>query len=71
MHLASGAIQEIRWLSATAGYAIVEAESKAAAMAVCTFFYPWYDQTIDQALPWEEGRDAVLGAARQMAGGGD
>lgn len=69
-HLASGLIREIRWLNNTAGYAIVEAASKAEVMRICTFFYPWFEQEIDQTLSWEKGRDAILSAAREMAGGG-
>ena len=69
MQLASGGLKEIRWLSDIAGYAVAECDSKADAMALVTPFFPWFNQTIQEAVPWEEGRDAVLGAARQMAGG--
>ena len=68
MMLASGAFTEIRWTSNIAGYAIVECDSKADAIAVCTPFFPYFSQTIEDAVPWEAGRDAVRSAARQAAG---
>ena len=67
--LESGAFKEIRWLSGTSGYGIVEGESKADALAVVTPFFPYFSQTVEEAVPWEAGRDAVLAAARQMTGG--
>lgn len=69
MMLASGAFKEIRWTSNTAGYGVVECDSKAEAIAICTPFFPYFSQTIEEAVPWEAARDAVLGAARQAAGG--
>ena len=67
--LASGAFKEIRWTDNTAGYAIAECDSKAEALALCTPFFPYFSQTIEETVPWETARDAVLAAARQMAGG--
>ena len=67
--LASGAFKEIRWTSNSSGYAVAECDSKAEALAICTPFFPYFSQTVDETVPWEAARDAVLSAARQAAGG--
>ncbi len=69
MMLANGGFTEIRWISNTSGYCIAECDSKAEALAVCTPFFPYFSQTIEETVPWEAGRDAVLEAARQGASG--
>ena len=65
--LASGGFQEIRWLSNTSGYCIAECDSKAEALASVTPFFPYFSQTVEEAVPWDAGRDAVVGAARALA----
>ena len=70
MMLASGAFNEIRWTSNSSGYAVAECDSKAEALALCTPFFPHFSQTVEETVSWNAGRDAVLGAARQAAGGG-
>ncbi len=67
--LANGAFKEIRWITNTSGYCIAECDSKAEALARVTPFFPYFSQTIEEAVPWDAGRDAVLGAARELAGG--
>lgn len=66
--LASGAFKEIRWTDNTAGYAVAECDSKADAIALCTPLFPYFSQTIEETVSWEAARDAVLTAARRIAG---
>jgi len=65
--LASGAIAELGWLTPQEGYAVFEAASKAAVLAMVQGFFPLYTQQIHEIVPWAEGRDAILDSARQAA----
>ena len=66
--LESGTLAEINWTSNLAGYAIMEATSKSAALGVATPFFPLFNQEIDEVLPWAEAIAAILGAAKAAAG---
>ena len=66
--LAGGVIAELAWLTPQQGYALFEADSKAAVLAMVQGFFPLYTQEIHEVVPWEEGRDAILDNARQAAG---
>ena len=66
--LATGAMQEIRMVSASEGYARLEAESATAALAICATFFPLFTQEIQELVPWEVAKDTILGAVRQAAG---
>ena len=65
--LASGAIAELGWLTPQEGYAVFEADSKAAVLGMVQGFFPLYTQDIHEIVPWEEGRTAILDSARQAA----
>ncbi len=66
--LEGGTVAEINWTSGLAGYAIMEAASKAAVLGVTTPFFPLFNQEIDEAVPWEEATSAILGGAKAAAG---
>ena len=64
----NGTFSEVNFTSGLAGYAIVEAESKDAALAATTPFFPLFTQTIEEAVPWTEATAAILAGARAAAG---
>jgi hypothetical protein len=63
--LAAGAMQEVCWVSASEGYARVEASSAAGALAICAMFFPMFTQEIQELVPWNVAKEAILGAVRQ------
>ena len=63
--LAMGAMQEVCWVSASERYARVEANSAAGALAVCAMFFPMFTQEIQELVPWNVAKKAILGAVRQ------
>ena len=63
--LAAGAMQEVCWVSASEGYARVEANSAAGALAICAMFFPMFTQEIQELVPWNVAKEAILGAVRQ------
>ena len=65
--LSAGALKELAWLSADEGFAIFEAESKAAVMGMIQPFFPHFSQDIREIVPWESGKQAILASARQAA----
>jgi len=65
--LRSGGITELGWLTAQDGYAIFEASSKDQVHGMVHSFYPFYKQEIHEIVPWEQGKQAILASARQMA----
>jgi hypothetical protein len=60
--------KELGWLSAQEGFGIFEADSKDAILAIVTPFFPYYDSDIQEIVPWEAGKQAVLAGARMVAG---
>ena len=66
--LESGLLQEIYMVSASEGYCRLESDSKMAALAVAATFFPLFTQEIQELVPWEEAKDVMLEAIRQMAG---
>lgn len=66
--LESGTFAEVNWTSGLAGYVIMEATSKDAAIGATTPFFPLFNQEIDEAVPWAEATAAILGAAKAAAG---
>ncbi len=66
--LESGTLAEINYTSNLAGYAIMEATSKEAAIGLATPFFPLFNQEIDEAVPWAEATAAILGAAKAAVG---
>ena len=65
--LSGGALKELAWLSADDGFAIFEAESKAAVMGMIQPFFPHFSQDIREIVAWENGKQAILASARQAA----
>ena len=65
--LSAGALKDLAWLSADEGFAIFEAESKAAVMGMIQPFFPHFSQDIREIVPWENGKQAILASARQAA----
>jgi hypothetical protein len=52
-----------------AGYTTLEAPSKAAATEVGAAFFPLFIQQVDEILPWDEAKVALLAGAKSAAGG--
>jgi hypothetical protein len=67
MLLKSGGAKALGWLSAESGYAIFEADSKAAAIGMVQPFFPMFSQEVLEIVPWDAGKDAILTSARAMA----
>ena len=65
--LAGGALKELGWFTPQEGYAIFEADSKEGVLAMVQPFFPYYDEDIREIVPWEKGKEAILGSARQSA----
>ena len=65
--LSAGALKELAWLSVDEGFAIFEAESKAAVMGMIRPFFPYFSQDVREIVPWEHGKQAILASARQAA----
>jgi hypothetical protein len=65
--LGNGGAKEIGWLSAEEGYAIFEADSKAAVLGMVQGFFPYFSQEVREIVPWEAGKKALLESARQAA----
>ena len=60
----TGAMQAPRFISNTEGYVLVEADSKSAALAVAAPFFPNWTNEIDELVPWNDAKEAILGALR-------
>ena len=65
--LTTGAMQEIAWVSSSEGYARVEADSAAGALAICAMFFPMFTQEVQELVPWDVAKNTILGAVRQAA----
>ncbi len=63
----TGAMQAPHFVSSTEGYVLVDADSKSAALAVTARFFPNWTNEIDELVPWEQAKEAILGAVRQAA----
>ena len=63
----TGAMQAPHFVSSTEGYVLVDADSKSAALAVAARFFPNWTNEIDELVPWEQAKEAILGAVRQAA----
>ena len=65
--LAAGAMQEVAWVSSSEGYARVEADTAAGALAICAMFFPMFTQEVQELVPWDVAKNTILGAVRQAA----
>ena len=66
--LDSGALSEINFTSNMAGYTTLEASSKQAGIEVGAAFFPLFSQEIEEIVPWEEAKAALLAGAKSAAG---
>ena len=64
----AGVMQEVAWVSSSEGYARVESDSAAGALAVCAMFFPMYTQDVQELVPWDVAKDAIVRAVRQATG---
>ena len=62
-----GALKEVGWFSPQEGYATFEAESKDKVMGMVAGFFPLYSKEIHEVVSWEDGKEALLSAARMAA----
>ena len=67
MLLKSGSIKEMGWLTGQQGFAIFEADSKAAVLGLTEPFFPFYLQEVREIVPWADANEAILASARQAA----
>ena len=61
-------MQEVCWVSSSEGYARVEADSAAGVLAICAMFFQMFRQEVQELVPWNVAKDAILGAVRQAVG---
>jgi len=64
-----GMIKDIGWFSAQEGFAILEADSKAAAIGATSAFTPLFDQQLHEIAEWDAANNSMLETARQLASG--
>ena len=67
MLLQAGAIKEMGWFTSQEGFAIFEADSKAAVIGMVSPFFPYYSPEVREIVPWEAGKQSMLESARQAA----
>ena len=67
--LEGGTLSTIDWTSNTEGYATLNADSKAGVIEVTAAFFPLFNQTIEELVPWAEATAAILTGARAAAEG--
>ena len=65
--LSGGAAKELGWFTAEEGYAIFEAGSKEDVLGMVQPFFPYFSQDIREIVPWDKGKQAILGSAAQVA----
>ena len=65
--LKTGMCTEIGWFTDQEGYAIFEADSKDKILGMIQPFAPYYSPVIHEIVPWDKGKEALLGSARRSA----
>jgi len=65
--LKTGALQEVGWFTDQEGYGIFDADSKDIVLGMIQPFAPYYSPVIHEIVPWDKGKDALLGSARRSA----
>ena len=63
----TGVFRDLTFISASEGYVFVDSDSKTAAIAVAASFFPNWTQEIQELVPWEQAKEAILGAVREAA----
>jgi hypothetical protein len=67
--LAAGAAKEIGWFTPQEGFAIFEADTKAAVLGMVQPFFPYFSQEVREIVPWDAGVKAIVDSAREVAAG--
>jgi hypothetical protein len=65
--LEQGLFEGIYWVSNLEGYALTEAESKAAVITMITPFFPLFTQDVMELTPHPEAGEALLAGAKMAA----
>jgi len=62
-----GLFEEINWVSNLEGYAVTEADSKAAVIGRVAAFFPLFTQDVMELTPHAEASEAILAGAKMAA----
>jgi hypothetical protein len=65
--LEQGLFEDISWVSNLEGYAVAEADSKAAVMRMVAAFFPLFTQDVMELTPHAEASAAILAGAKMAA----
>lgn len=65
--LEQGLFEDINWVSNLEGYAVAEADSKAAVMRMVAAFFPLFTQDVMELTPHAEASEAILAGAKMAA----
>ena len=65
--IASGAMHDLCFVSASEGYCRVTADAATAALSICATHFPMFTQEIQELVPWDLAKDTILGAVRKTA----
>jgi hypothetical protein len=65
--LEQGLFEQINWVSNLEGYALTEAESKAAVIRLVAAFFPLFTQDVMELTPHGEASEAILAGAKMAA----
>lgn len=65
--LEQGLFEEINWVSNLEGYAVTEADSKAAVIGMVAAFFPLFTQDVMELIPHAEASEAILAGAKMAA----
>jgi hypothetical protein len=65
--LEQGAFEDINWVSNLEGYAVAEADSKAAVMRMVAAFFPLFTQDVMELTPHAEASEAIVAGAKMAA----
>ncbi len=66
----TGVMRDLNFISASEGYVTVDGDSQSAAIAVAAAFFPNWSREIIELVPWEQAKEAILGAVRQATNAG-
>ena len=65
--LEQGLFEEINWVSNLEGYAVAEADSKAAVIRMVAAFFPLFTQDVMELTPHAEASEAIIAGAKMAA----
>lgn len=61
-------VTEIGYFTSANGYAIVEADSKEKVLSIIAPFFPLFTMEVQEIVPFEKAKEAVLSSLRAVAG---